>query len=434
MAPLDVAVVGAGPAGLILARRLAQTSAAFELFERNDDVGGIWNIDAPGSPMYETAHFISSRTMSGFDGFPMPDHYPDYPDYQQLLDYIGAFADEFDLRRHARFNTSVEQASLDAEGGWELRLGTGETRHCRYLICANGVNWEPHEASWPGQFNGEVRHSVTYRSPDEFTRKRVLVVGAGNSGADIACDASVRADQAFLSVRRGYHFIPKYIAGTPSDVFGERGPNLPHWLEVRVFQTLLRMINGDLRRYGLPKPDHKLFETHPLMNSQILHYLGHGDCIAKPDIERLDGDHVVFVDGSREQIDLVIAATGFDRFIPFLEEGLLEFERGRPQLYLGIFARNCTNLAALGYVEFASAAYSHFERMAELIVADATAPSGSATAQAFQDLKANHHPDLRGGRRYIDTDRHADYVEIKAYRKILAKVGKKVGLPKGGKP
>ena len=105
-------MVGAGPAGLILARRLAQTSAAFELFERHDDVGGIWNIDAPGSPMYETAHFISSRTMSGFDGFPMPEQYPDYPDYQQLLAYIQAFADEFDLHRHVRFNTPVDRAAL----------------------------------------------------------------------------------------------------------------------------------------------------------------------------------------------------------------------------------------------------------------------------------------------------------------------------------
>ena len=431
MSVLDVGVVGAGPAGLIMARRLGQTSAAFEVFERNSDVGGIWNIDAPGSPVYETAHFISSRTLSGFEGFPMPDHYPDYPNYRQLLDYIQAFADEFDLRGHVRFNTPVDRAALGSDGLWELHLGTGETRHCRYLVCANGVTWVPHHVSWPGQFNGEVRHSVTYRSPEEFAGKRVLVVGVGNSGADIACDASVSADQAFLSVRRGYHFIPKYIAGTPSDVFGQRGPSLPHWLEVRIFQLMLRMINGDLRRYGLPKPDHKLFESHPLMNTQILHYLGHGDCIAKPDVERLDGDHVVFADGSREQIDVVIAATGFQRLIPFLDEGLVEFDRGRPQLYLGIFARNRPNLAALGFVEFASAAYSHFEAMAELIAADATAPPGSPRAQAFQRLKANHHPDVRGGRRYIDTDRHADYVEVKAYRKILAKVRKQVGLPKG---
>ena len=109
---LDVAIVGAGPSGLMLARRLAATQASFEVFERNGDVGGIWDIDAPGSPMYESAHFISSRTLSGFPGFPMPDDYPDYPDHRRLLRYIRSYADEFDLRkpRHLR-NTAVERAT-----------------------------------------------------------------------------------------------------------------------------------------------------------------------------------------------------------------------------------------------------------------------------------------------------------------------------------
>ena len=145
----------------------------------------------------------------------------------------------------------------------------------------------------------------------------------------------------FLSVRRGYHFIPKHIIGMPSDVFASQGPSLPHWLEVRVFGVMLRMISTViLRRFGLPKPDHRIFESHPLMNTQILHYLGHGDCIAKPDVERFDGDHVVFVDGTREQIDLVITATGYQHAIPFLNPGALSVKGGRPDLYLGIFSRS----------------------------------------------------------------------------------------------
>ncbi len=429
---LDVGVVGAGPAGLILARRLAKTSASFEILERNQDVGGIWDIDAVGSPIYESAHFISSRTLSGFAGFPMPDDYPDYPDHEQLLSYIRSFADEFDLRRHIRFGVSVDRAVLDADGLWELRFADGDVRHYRYLICANGVTWIPNLVSWPGEFNGVVRHAVSYRSPREFEGKRVLVVGAGNSGADIACDASFSADQAFLSVRRGYHFIPKHIFGMPSDVFASQGPSLPHWLEVGVFGVMLRILNGDLRRYGLPKPDHRIFESHPLMNSQILHYLAHGDCIAKPDVERFDGDFVVFSDGSREQVDLVITATGYEHAIPFLGDGVLSVKGGRPDLYLGIFSRSRTNLAALGFIEFASAAYDNFDRMAELIVADATATPGSATAEAFGHLKANDHPDLKGGHHYVDSDRHSNYVDVKTYLKLLDKVREKVGLPESG--
>ena len=108
----------------MLARRLAASRATFEVFERNADVGGIWDIDAPGSPVYESAHFISSKTLSGFPDFPMPDDYPDYPDHRRLLRYIRAYADRFDLRRHISFECPVERA-VPAGGFWELRLGDG---------------------------------------------------------------------------------------------------------------------------------------------------------------------------------------------------------------------------------------------------------------------------------------------------------------------
>lgn len=417
----------------MLARRLAATPATFEVYERQADVGGIWNIDSPGSPIYESAHFISSRTLSGIPGFPMPDSYPDYPDHRQVLNYIRGFADEFDLRRHIRFETPVERATRVGRL-WELQLGDGTIRRCRYLVCANGVTWLPQHVSWPGEFHGEIRHAVTYRSPREFEGKRVLVVGGGNTGADIACDASTAADQAFWSVRRGYHLIPKHVLGKPSDVFAESGPKLPHWLEVRVFTAILRILNGDLRRFGLPKPDHRLFESHPLMNTQILHCLSHGDCIAKPDVSGFDGSDVVFGDGSREQIDLVIAATGYQHTCPFLDEGVLETKDGRPDLYLQMFARNHPNLAVLGFVEFAAAAYPTFDRMAELIVADATAAPDSPRARVFRDLKESHRPDLKGGHRYVDSDRHANYVDLDTYLRILKKVHRKLEVDSARNP
>ena len=419
---LDVAVVGAGPAGLCLARRLAGTDASFAVFERNGDVGGVWDIDAPGSPMYESAHFISSKTLSGFPGFPMPDRYPDYPNHRQILDYIRSYADRFDLRRHIQFECGVLHAALDADGSWKLDLSDGKSVKARYLVCANGVTWEPNIVTWPGRFDGEVRHSVTYRDVGELAGKRVLVIGAGNSGVDIACDAAFAAEQAFLSVRRGYHFIPKHIFGTPSDVFAHDGPRVPHWLEVRAFGLMLRLVNGDLTRLGLPKPDHRVFESHPLMNTQILHYLSHGDCIAKPDVRSFDGPEVVFADGSRERIDLILTATGYHHASPYLDEGTLELSGGRPDLYLGMFARDHANLAVLGFVEFASAAYTNFDTMAELIVADATAPADSIVRRRFSDLKATHRPDLKGGHRYVSSERHANYVDVDAYLRALAEV------------
>ena len=420
---LDVVIVGAGPSGLVLAKQFAKTSLNFKVFERHKDVGGIWDIDAPNSPMYESAHFISSRTLSAFPGFPMPEDYPDYPSHKQLLAYIKSYADKFNLRQHIEFSQSIQSAEQNAQGLWELQLASGETVITQYLVCANGVTWEPNKVTWPGAFNGEVRHSVTYRSAQEFDGKRVMVVGAGNSGVDIACDASFAADQAFLSVRRGYHFVPKHIMGKPADVFSKESPALPFVVEQNIFGMILRVINGDMTRYGLPKPDHKIFETHPIMNTQILHYLGHGDCIAKPDIERLDGDDVVFVDGSREQIDLIISATGYKHSIPFLGDDVIDFKNGRPDLYLNMFSRKHENLAVLGFIEFASAAYENFSTMAELIVEDAVNRSS-----VLADLKKSHKPDLKGGHKYLKTERNANYVDVDTYLDTLSKVKKKLGM------
>ena len=424
----DVLVVGAGPAGLILAKHLQSYDTRFQLIDRGSDVGGVWDIDAPGSPMYDSAHFISSRSLSGIPGFPMPDGYPDYPNHTLVLDYIRSFADTFDLRKHVRLNTQITHAKRDRQGKWKLETKEGETLTARYLICANGVTWEPNLVSWPGNFDGEIRHSITYRSPSEFAGKRVLIVGAGNSGADIACDAAFAAKQTFISIRRGYHFVPKYIMGQPTDVFARKGAKLPDWISTPAITLILNLMNGNVARYGFPKPDHKLFQSHPLMNTQILHYVGHGDCVVKPDIARLDGHCVEFVDGSREQVDLIIAATGYKHDIPFLDPADVDKKKGRPDLYLGMFSRKHSNLAFLGFVEFSSAAYANFDQMAELIAADAAANAESALKEKLSKMKKTHKPDLTAGHRYVDSQRHANYVHIDTYRAALAQVKKQVGL------
>lgn len=419
-------IVGGGPAGMSLARAFERHGAPFTVLERHDDVGGIWAADNPASPIYRSAHFISSRSQSGYLGFPMPDHYPDYPSAQQILDYHRAFADAFDLRRHVRFGCCV-QAAEPAGDGWRVTTDDGEVIEAAGLVCANGTNWDPNVPELPGGFDGEIRHAVSYRDGAEFRGKRVLIVGGGNSACDIACDAAQNADAAFISLRRGYHFLPKHIFGVPADEFAESGPNLPMWLMQPVFGAMLRLLVGDLTRLGLAKPDHRLFETHPILNDQLLHHLRHGDIAARPDVARLDGNSVEFTDGRRERVDLLILATGYRQSIPYLPDDALEWTGSRPQLYLNLFSRRQPSLMAMGFMETDGGAYRMFDRMADVVAQHARDRIENPDRAARLDAIKSRRPDLSGGVNYLATDRHANYVNHRVYLKTLDRLVKEMG-------
>jgi cation diffusion facilitator CzcD-associated flavoprotein CzcO len=208
--PNKVAIIGGGPAGLAMGRALDVFGIDFEILEQMDDFGGLWNREWDQSPIYDSAHFISSRTMSAFADYPMPDEWPDYPRHDQILAYTRDFAKAFGLYEKTRFNAEVS-AATPSEGGWTVETAGGVTTKYRWLVCANGATWDAKIPELKGNFDGIVRHSGTYNSGAEFEGKRILVVGGGNSGADITCDAAQRADHAGISLRRGYWFIPKHF-------------------------------------------------------------------------------------------------------------------------------------------------------------------------------------------------------------------------------
>jgi len=421
-------VIGAGPAGLLAARSLKHAGIPYEQFDKNDDVGGIWDIENDWSPMYETAHFISSKTVSNLPGFDMPEEYPDYPNHQQILAYVRSFARAYDLYPNITFETSIERAEPeDGAKHWLVTFSNGETRRYRGLFLCSGNTWDPNIPDYPGEFTGTSMHSVRYRKPQEFSGKRVLVVGGGNSGCDIACDAAVYADQAFISLRRGYHFIPKYFFGIPSDVFANKVA-LPRALERRVFELLLRMAVGDLTHYGLPKPDHAVMASHPIMNTQLLHYLGHGDVAYRPDVERFEGKWVFFKDGSSEEIDLIVFATGYKVTYPYMDKGLFEWISKYPDLYLSSLHREFDNVCCLGLHQTDGGAYDFFTLQADMMcnfILDQEQRPKQATK--FHELKRNDRPNLSGGIHYVDSARHATYVKKSVFRAYSNKVMRKFG-------
>ncbi len=416
---LDTLIVGAGPAGLAAARALREYDLPYTHVERHSAVGGLWDIDNPGSPMYESAHFISSKTLSGFSDFPMPDHFPDYPNHRQILEYLRNFADHYGLTEHVRFNTTVTDITRRPDGTYQASYADGSVTEHAHVIAASGVQWDPHTIDIPG-FTGEVRHSVTYRSPDELRGKRVLIIGAGNSGCDIACDAARTAHTAAISMRRGYWFIPKHIFGKPVDVFADEGPPLPMRVEQAIFGRLLRIINGDVTRLGLQEPDHKLFETHPILNSQLLHHLQHGDISARPAIASAAKKQVTFVDGSSGEFDLILTATGYRHSVPYAQS--LFGDQQHPDMYLTAFART-PGLYGVGFVETNSGAYRLMEMLAAMVAQHIL----DRETRPHQWERFEHHihhdqPDLSGGINFVDSPRHQGYVDSQAIQRYLRAV------------
>lgn len=415
------ALIGAGPSGLAGARNLARLGIAFDGFESHTEVGGLWNIDNPRSTVYRSAHLISSRTTTQFTEFPMPDGTPDYPGHTQLREYFESYARHFDLHRHFRFGTTVVAVAPDGDG-WSVVTATGGVRttaRYRGVIIANGTLSEPNLPAFPGSFSGEFLHTSAYRDPRMFDGKRVLIVGAGNSGCDIAVDAVHHARSVDISVRRGYHFVPKYIFGRPADTIGGR-MSLPPWLKQRIDGRLLRMFTGDPVRFGFPAPDHRIYESHPVVNSLILHHLGHGDIGVRGDVDRFDGSAVHFADGSSGDYDIVMCATGYRLHYPFLGREHLDWTGPAPSLYLNIASRRHPNLFVLGMVEASGIGWQGRHEQAELVAKVIRAQDQAPDAAAeFAARVAGPAPDLSGGYRYLRLDRMSYYVNKDAYRRAV---------------
>ena len=222
-----------------------------------------------------------------------------------------------------------------------------------------------------------------------------------------------------LSVRRGYYFVPKYVFGKPADTLGGKRP-LPPWLKQKIDSVVLQWFTGDPARFGLPKPDYKMYESHPVVNSLVLHHLGHGDIHVKPDIARFEGHTVHFKDGRAQDYDLVLCATGYKLHYPFIDHSLLNWQGMAPHLYLNILSPRFDNLAVMGMIEASGIGwqgrYEQAELMARFFKAQA---EGSPRADALRQAKAGPQPDLSGGFKSLKLERMAYYVHTDTYRNAV---------------
>lgn len=415
---LPYVLIGAGPMGLCTARRLRQAGIPFTGFEIHSDVGGLWDIHSPTSTMYRSAHLISSRTMTEFTEFPMPPDTPDYPSHHLMKAYFRAYARQFDLYRHFRFRSRVIMAEPRGSD-WQVTVEDPDGRHtitAAGLLIANGTLHTPKRISLPGEFTGLRLHSAAYKSPEIFNDRKVLVIGCGNSACDIAVDAVHRADRVDMVVRRGYYFLPKFVMGRPIDTLGGK-IRLPNRLKQLVDSAIVRLLIGKPSDYGLPDPDYRLYESHPVINSLVLHHLGHGDIGIRPGIKSVRDKDVRFEDGTSTRYDVILEATGYKLDYSFVDDALLNWQGAAPRLYLNTFHPDRDDLFVMGMVEAAGLGWQGRDDQARMVALYLKGlAENSAAARKLQQIKkqgAGRRCD--GGMNYLKVDRMSYYVQKEAY-------------------
>ncbi len=413
-----VCVIGAGPSGITAAKNLLQAGITnIVVYEKGDQVGGNW-VYSPRlshSSVFETTHIISSKPMSQYLDYLMPSEYPDYPSHRQLLAYFQGYARRFGVEPYIRFNREVQRAEKQPDESWTITLADGIEETFDYLLVCSGHHWDPRMPEYPGQFTGEYLHSHDFKSAAPFQDKRVLVIGGGNSACDIAVETSRVSAFTAISMRRGYYIVPKFFMGKPTDVFFASSAFWPRPLRRLLGRILMALAVGDLRQYGLQRPTGSPLDIHPTLNSELLYFIRHGKIHPRRDIQRFDGQQVHFVDGTVEEYDAVIAATGFKISFPFFDRSIVDFSDGDVPLYLRMFHPDHPSLMFIGLFQPQGAIWPLADLQAKL-AANYIAGRCELPADMRQPIAAEVAL-IR--QRYLHTPRHSTEIEYHPFERAL---------------
>jgi len=319
---METVVVGAGPAGLAVAGRLARLGRSYVLLEKAGRVGDAWYRH------YARLHLHTVKQTSHLPHLPFPDETPRYLPRATFADYLEGYRRAMGIE--PRLGEEVVRIGRDESGRWRTESATGAAFSSDHVVVATGFNRAPYAPRWPGmdEFSGTVEHSRTYRSGEAWRGRDVLVVGMGNTGAEIALDLCERGARAAISVRGPVNVVPRDVLGRPTQLSAIALARLPDRLGDALGILLRKLTVGDLSRWGIAAPrippaaQIRLHGKTPVIDVGTVARIRDGSIAVRPGIERFTREGVRFADGREGRYDHVVLATGYrSRVEDFVEGG-----------------------------------------------------------------------------------------------------------------
>lgn len=414
-----IAVIGAGASGLVSMKTLQEKGFTVTGYEAGSKAGGLWvyESDSGQASAYRTLHINSEKTVTAFKDFPFPDDIQSYPTHWEMATYFQNYAEHFklDIRYKSRVASVEPLPPKDGMPQWRVTTEAGVSDVYDSVVVSNGHFAVPnHVPLYAEEFTGEYVHSHYYRFPGPFLDKRVCVVGIGNSGADIAVDMAGVAARTVVVARSGVLIRPKFIWGIPY-VYVQLKFYKP-WIPAKVRQRLqrffTRLVNGRMEQYGLqPLTDERV---HPTTNGTIIHHLAYHHITAKKGVDHVEGKRIFFTDGTDEEFDSVIAATGYKIDAPFLSREVFPLENNYVGMYRRIVSPDWPGLFFTGLINSPEISLNYaFERqcewLAEYLLGHAKFPDREGMHREIDEKQAwmKEH--------YRQTNRHTIEEETMAY-------------------
>ncbi|XP_075038592.1 flavin-containing monooxygenase 5-like [Mixophyes fleayi] len=436
-----VAVIGAGASGLVAIKSCLEEGLEPTCFERTEDIGGLWRFKEDSedgrASIYRSVIINTSKEMMSYSDFPIPDEFPNFMHNSKILKYFKLYAEHFQLLQYIRFKTTVcsvkKRTDFATSGQWDViteKDGKQEAAIFDAVLICSGHHTNAHLPldEFPGinKFKGRYIHSRDYKSPEEFQGKRVIVIGIGNSGGDIAVEISRTASQVFLSTRRGSWIVNRVSDyGYPLDMLtitrflNTLKNSIPTSLLNKVAEAKMNK-RFDHANYGL-RPNHRIFSQHPMVNDDLPNRIIAGTVLVKSNVAKFTETDAIFDDETVEKnIDAVIFATGYTFSFPFCDELKVQYNKISLYKYTFLPELEKQTLAVIGLIQPLGAIMPISELQCRLATRVFNGNKLLPSVNSMKEDILKKKEEMQN--RYVCTQRHTIQVDYLEYMDELAEL------------